>query len=75
MYQDPALRSAQAPAPLGVAQRPLRIGLLGLGHVGLGTYTVLTRNQADIAARAGRALQITQVAVRDTARARARVAP
>lgn len=75
MYQEPALRSSPSPAPLGASLRPLRIGLLGLGHVGLGTYTVLNRNQADIAGRAGRALQITQVAVRDTARARARVAP
>ncbi len=47
------------------------MGLLGLGTVGAGTYRVLTRNQSLIVARAGRHLVITQVAVRDLARAAA----
>lgn len=48
---------------------PLRVGLLGLGTVGTGVYTVLQRNGALIAARAGRPIQITMVATRNTARA------
>jgi homoserine dehydrogenase len=47
----------------------LRIGLLGLGTVGAGTYRVLTRNQSLIRARSGRDLVISHVAVRDLARA------
>ena len=49
----------------------MRIGLLGLGTVGAGTYRVLARNQSLIQARAGRQIVITQVAVRDLARAAA----
>ena len=49
---------------------PLRIGMLGLGTVGAGSYRVLTRNQSAISARSGRALQLVGVAVRDMARAR-----
>ena len=49
----------------------MRIGLLGLGTVGAGTYRVLARNQSLIRARAGRQIVITQVAVRDLARAAA----
>jgi homoserine dehydrogenase len=48
---------------------PLRVGLLGLGTVGAGTYRVLRRNQSLIQARTGRGISITQVAVRDLARA------
>lgn len=54
---------------------PLRVGLLGLGTVGLGTWRVLARNRATIAARAGRAIDVALVAVRDVARARALVGP
>jgi homoserine dehydrogenase len=54
---------------------PLRVGLLGLGTVGAGTYRVLTRNQALIQARTGRRIAITQVAVRDLARAANIVGP
>jgi homoserine dehydrogenase len=49
----------------------LRIGLLGLGTVGAGTYRVLARNQSLIQARAGRQIVITRVAVRNLARAAA----
>lgn len=54
---------------------PLRVGLLGLGTVGLGTWRVLARNCAPIAARAGRAIDVALVAVRDVAKARALVGP
>ena len=50
---------------------PVRVGLLGIGTVGGGTFEVLTRNQAEITRRAGRRIEITRVADLDVARARA----
>ena len=44
---------------------PVKIGLLGLGTVGNGTRQVLERNDTEISRRAGRAIQITQAAVRN----------
>lgn len=49
---------------------PIRIGLLGIGTVGGGTYEVLTRNAEEITRRVGRPLVITHVAERDLALAR-----
>lgn len=49
---------------------PLRVGLLGIGTVGSGTWEVLKRNQAEIRGRAGRDIRITMVADRNPARAR-----
>jgi homoserine dehydrogenase len=43
----------------------LKVGLLGIGTVGGGTYTVLTRNQAEISRRIGQQIQIVQVADRN----------
>ena len=45
----------------------VKIGLLGLGTVGGGTATVLTRNAEEIQARLGRAIQISHVAGLDIA--------
>ncbi|MDP2195483.1 MAG: homoserine dehydrogenase [Rhodocyclaceae bacterium] len=42
--------------------KPINVGLLGIGTVGGGTFTVLTRNAAEIARRAGRPIQIGIVA-------------
>ncbi len=42
--------------------KPINVGLLGIGTVGGGTYTVLTRNEAEITRRAGRPIRITRVA-------------
>jgi len=42
--------------------KPINVGLLGIGTVGGGTYTVLTRNQEEITRRAGRPIQISIVA-------------
>lgn len=50
---------------------PIKIGLLGLGVVGGGTWKVLQQNKEEIARRAGRHLQITAVAARDLDKARA----
>ncbi len=53
------------------AAHPLRVGLAGLGTVGGGTWTVLTRNADDIRRRAGRAVQITTVADLDAEKVKA----
>ena len=49
---------------------PIRVGLLGIGTVGGGTFNVLKRNQEEIRRRAGRGIEITMVADLDVARAR-----
>ncbi|MES2181275.1 MAG: homoserine dehydrogenase [Pseudomonadota bacterium] len=49
----------------------LKVGLLGIGTVGGGTYTVLTRNAAEISRRSGVDISIVQVADRNVERARA----
>ena len=53
--------------------KPVNIGLLGIGTVGLGTYRVLNRNQEEIQRRAGRHIRISMVADIDVERARALV--
>jgi len=50
---------------------PVRVGLLGLGTVGCGTLTVLSRNREEITRRAGRRIDIVQAAARDPRKARA----
>ena len=54
---------------------PIKIGLLGLGTVGRGTFDVLHRNQEEITRRAGRGIEIAAIAVRDVRKARAAVGP
>jgi homoserine dehydrogenase len=51
--------------------KPVRLGLLGIGTVGSGTYRVLERNREEIARRAGRQLEIAWVCARDREKARA----
>ena len=51
----------------------MKVGLLGLGVVGGGTWNVLRRNAEEIARRAGRQIEVVSVAVRDVAKARARI--
>jgi len=43
---------------------PVKIGLLGLGTVGGGTYRVLARNAEEIARRAGRGIVVSHASVR-----------
>jgi homoserine dehydrogenase len=50
--------------------KPIKVGLLGIGTVGSGTFNVLKRNQEEITRRAGRRIEITMVADLNTARAK-----
>jgi homoserine dehydrogenase len=47
--------------------KPIQVGLLGIGTVGGGVYTVLSRNEAEITRRAGRPIRIVQVADKNLA--------
>jgi homoserine dehydrogenase len=47
----------------------IKVGLLGIGTVGGGTFAVLARNQEEIRRRAGRGIEIAAVADLDVARA------
>ena len=55
----------------GTQMKPLQVGLLGLGTVGLGTWRVLRRNAEEIARRAGRPIRITWIGERALEQARA----
>ncbi|BBO21179.1 MAG: homoserine dehydrogenase [Rhodocyclaceae bacterium] len=50
--------------------KPINVGLLGIGTVGGGTFTVLARNQEEITRRAGRPIRISVVADKDLALAK-----
>lgn len=43
---------------------PVKVGICGLGTVGGGTYNVLKRNAQEIARRAGREIEVAQIAAR-----------
>ena len=49
--------------------KPIQVGLLGIGTVGGGVFSVLDRNQEEITRRAGRGIKIHTVADLDTKRA------
>jgi len=51
--------------------KPIKVGLLGIGTVGGGTFRVLRRNQEEIARRAGRAITLAMVADKDLEKVRA----
>ncbi|MES2283688.1 MAG: homoserine dehydrogenase [Pseudomonadota bacterium] len=53
--------------------KSIKVGLLGIGTVGSGVFSVLQRNQGEILRRAGRGIEIAMVADLDTARAQAAV--
>jgi homoserine dehydrogenase len=50
--------------------KPIRVGLIGLGTVGAGTFRVLRRNQDEICRRAGRGIEVVAVSRRDLTAAR-----
>ena len=50
--------------------KPINVGLLGIGTVGGGTWTVLNRNEEEITRRAGRPIRISHVADRNLEHAR-----
>jgi homoserine dehydrogenase len=50
--------------------KPINVGLLGIGTVGSGTYSVLARNREEISRRAGCTITMKMVADRDLERAR-----
>src|SRR5512139_2398645 len=54
--------------------KPIKVGLLGIGTVGGGTWAVLERNREEISRRAGRDIEISVVADKDVERARRLVA-
>lgn len=54
----------------GKEMSSIKVGLLGLGVVGGGTWKVLQKNAEEIARRAGRRIEVTAVAVRDVEKAR-----
>ena len=64
--QFPELQPLNNP-PVSVL--PLRVGMIGIGTVGTGTFRVLVRNQALIAGRTGRGIEVVVVAARNLARA------
>ncbi len=52
--------------------KPIKVGLLGVGNVGGGTFDVLQRNQEEIRRRAGRSIEIVAVSARNLERAKTR---
>lgn len=44
--------------------KPVKVGICGLGTVGGGTFNVLKRNAEEIARRAGRSIEVAQIAAR-----------
>jgi len=69
MYRDPVQSLELPEAPALRHLRPLRVGMIGIGTVGAGTFRVLARNQAAIAGRAGRGIEVVVVCARNLARA------
>ena len=70
MYRDPVESlEPQSSHAAALAPRHLRVGMIGIGTVGAGTFRVMARNQALIAARAGRGIKLVVVCARSLARA------
>lgn len=53
-----------------VETKPIQVGLLGIGTVGSGVFSVLQRNQEEIRRRAGRGIEVTMVSRRKLDEAR-----
>ena len=52
--------------------KTIKVGLLGVGNVGSGTFNVLERNQEEIRRRAGRGIEVVAVSARNLERAKER---
>lgn len=52
--------------------KSIKVGLLGVGNVGGGTFDVLARNQEEIRRRAGRGIEVVAVSARNLERAKTR---
>src|SRR5450830_297965 len=52
--------------------KSIKVGLLGVGNVGGGTFDVLKRNQEEIRRHAGRGIEVVAVSARNTERAKQR---
>ncbi|QGZ39053.1 homoserine dehydrogenase [Pseudoduganella flava] len=52
--------------------KSIKVGLLGVGNVGGGTFDVLKRNQEEIRRRAGRGIEVVAVSARNLERAKQR---
>ncbi|MGE0386006.1 MAG: homoserine dehydrogenase [Gammaproteobacteria bacterium] len=50
---------------MAAAEKPVKVGLLGLGTVGGGALGVLQRNAGEISRRAGRGIEVTHVAAKE----------
>ena len=55
-----------------IYMKPIKIGLLGVGNVGGGTFDVLARNEEEIRRRAGRGIEVVAVSARNLERAKTR---
>jgi len=44
--------------------KPISIGICGLGTVGYGSFSVLTKNSAEISRRTGREIVVSHIATR-----------
>ncbi|SAI74263.1 homoserine dehydrogenase [Bordetella ansorpii] len=73
MTQAVQMLHSDSSSPAAQGMQPMRVGLLGLGVVGGGTWTVLARNAEEIARRAGRRIEVARIAVRDVEKARSKV--
>ncbi|SAI43003.1 homoserine dehydrogenase [Bordetella ansorpii] len=73
MTQAVHMLHSDSSSPAAQGMQPMRVGLLGLGVVGGGTWTVLARNAEEIARRAGRRIEVARIAVRDVEKARSKV--
>jgi hypothetical protein len=72
MFREDAPASEADDGKQSAHMKPLQVGLLGMGTVGLGTWTVLRRNEEEITRRAGRPIRIAWIAERMQERADAR---
>src|SRR5215210_8191894 len=54
----------------GIQMKTINVGLLGIGTVGGGAWTVLRRNQEEIGRRAGSAITMKMVADKDIEKVR-----